>query len=249
MELPKKLPSLTDRSLDDIKSEIVKNETSRSTSRTSTSRRSAASQAAAVSSEERTSRAAGGAAKKAGKKATRKAPRKAPKRAAKHSAGKAPEKKTREQSRTGDSARLRKAAAIVESYRKGAIWAGLVPVPIVDALGTGYVQLRMLRELSALYEIPFKNNIGKAVISTFAGTAGPQALSFGGVSLLKLAPGPGLIASCAGMAVLSGIATRTMGRLFVQHFESGGTLLTLDAAKLRQHYYDTIREESKAAGR
>jgi hypothetical protein len=38
------------------------------------------------------------------------------------------------------------------------------------------------------------------------------------------------------MALLGGASTYAVGRVFIQHFESGGTLLTFDPAKVRDYY-------------
>ena len=45
-----------------------------------------------------------------------------------------------------------------------AIWsgvAGLIPVPIVDAVAVGGLQLQMLRRISQIYAVPFSENRGK----------------------------------------------------------------------------------------
>ena len=42
-----------------------------------------------------------------------------------------------------------------------AVWsgvAGLIPVPIVDFVAVGGVQVQMLRRLSQTYEVPFNEN-------------------------------------------------------------------------------------------
>jgi uncharacterized protein (DUF697 family) len=53
---------------------------------------------------------------------------------------------------------------------------------------------------------------------------------------LKLAPGVGLIVGSASMAVASGVFTSALGQLFIVHFETGGTLLTFDPSKMRDHF-------------
>ena len=36
--------------------------------------------------------------------------------------------------------------------------------------------------------------------------------------------------------MLTGASTYAVGRVFIQHFESGGTFLTLDPDKVKAHY-------------
>jgi uncharacterized protein (DUF697 family) len=58
-----------------------------------------------------------------------------------------------------------------------AIWsgvAGLVPVPILDAVAVGGVQVQMLRRLSQIYEVPFFENRGKSLIAALAGALAPS---------------------------------------------------------------------------
>ena len=37
-------------------------------------------------------------------------------------------------------------------------------------------------------------------------------------------------------------STYALGHVFLQHFESGGTLLNLDPDAMRQHYYEEYRK-------
>ena len=49
-----------------------------------------------------------------------------------------------------------------------AIWsgvAGLVPLPVVDVLAVGGLQLQMLRRLSQIYGVEFSKNRGKALVA------------------------------------------------------------------------------------
>src|ERR1700687_3315101 len=117
------------------------------------------------------------------------------------------------------------AAKLVDRF---AIWsgvAGLVPIPVVDVLAVGGLQLQMLRRLSQIYDVQFSENRGKALIASIAGTMIPVTSGMGAASALKGVPILGMIASAFVMPVLSAGATYAIGKAFVQHFESGGTLL------------------------
>ena len=71
----------------------------------------------------------------------------------------------------------------------------------------------------------FSENRGKALIASIAGTMIPVTSGMGAASALKGVPILGMIASAFVMPVLSAGATYAIGKAFVQHFESGGTLL------------------------
>ncbi len=117
-----------------------------------------------------------------------------------------------------------------------AIWsgvAGLVPIPVVDLLAVGGLQVQMLRRLSQIYDVEFSENRGKAVIAALAGTMIPATSGMGAASALKAVPILGMLASGFVMPVLSAGATFAIGKAFIQHFESGGTLLDFNPPDYR----------------
>jgi uncharacterized protein (DUF697 family) len=117
------------------------------------------------------------------------------------------------------------AAKLVDRF---AVWsgvAGLIPLPFVDVLAVGGLQLQMLRRVSQLYDVQFSENRGKALIASIAGTMIPVTSGMGAASALKSVPILGMVASAFVMPVLSAGATYAIGKAFIQHFESGGTLL------------------------
>jgi uncharacterized protein (DUF697 family) len=117
------------------------------------------------------------------------------------------------------------AAKLVDRFSLWSGVGGLIPLPFVDVLAVGGLQLQMLRRLSQLYDVEFSENRGKALIASIAGTMIPVTSGMGAASALKGVPILGMIASAFVMPVLSAGATYAIGKAFVQHFESGGTLL------------------------
>jgi uncharacterized protein (DUF697 family) len=131
------------------------------------------------------------------------------------------------------------ATYLVDNYTLWAGTAGLIPVPVVDALAVGGVQLHMLRRLSQIYDVAFSENSGKVMLASAAGAAIPWSSAFGIASALKAVPLLGSLVSGFAMPVLSAGATYAVGKTFIKHFESGGTLLDLDAS----HYREFVRAE------
>jgi uncharacterized protein (DUF697 family) len=118
-----------------------------------------------------------------------------------------------------------------------AIWSGvggLIPIPVVDLLAVGGLQVQMLRRLSQIYDIEFSANRGKAVIAALAGTMIPATSGMGAASALKAVPILGMLASGFVMPALSAGATFAIGKAFIQHFESGGTLLDFNPPDYRE---------------
>jgi uncharacterized protein (DUF697 family) len=118
-----------------------------------------------------------------------------------------------------------------------AIWsgvAGLLPLPIFDTIAVGGLQLQMLRRLSQIYEVAFSKNSGKALIASTAGSMIPATSGIGAASVLKAVPIFGTIVAGFVMPVLSAGATYAIGKAFIQHFATGGTLLDFNPPDYRE---------------
>jgi uncharacterized protein (DUF697 family) len=118
-----------------------------------------------------------------------------------------------------------------------ALWsgvAGLIPVPIVDAVAVGGLQVQMVRRISQIYDVGFSENRGKALIASIAGSMIPATSGIGAASVLKAVPIVGTIAGGFVMPALSAGATYAIGKAFIQHFATGGTLLNFNPPDYRQ---------------
>jgi uncharacterized protein (DUF697 family) len=118
-----------------------------------------------------------------------------------------------------------------------AIWsgvAGLLPLPIFDTIAVGGLQLQMLRRLSQIYEVAFAENSGKALIASTAGSMIPATSGIGAASVLKAVPIFGTIVAGFVMPVLAAGATYAIGKAFIQHFATGGTLLDFNPPDYRE---------------
>jgi uncharacterized protein (DUF697 family) len=118
-----------------------------------------------------------------------------------------------------------------------AIWsgvAGLIPLPVVDVFAVGGLQLQMLRRISQIYDVGFSENRGKALIASLAGSMIPASSGLGAASALKAVPFFGAMVSGLVMPVLSAGATYAIGKAFIQHFESGGSLLDFNPPDYRE---------------
>src|SRR6185503_20475302 len=130
------------------------------------------------------------------------------------------------------------ASQLVDRFSLWSGAAGLIPVPLIDVVAVGGVQLQMLRKLSEIYGVPFTDNRGKSVIASCAGaiisasTATTTAMTFG--SLIKGIPGIGSAIGALTMPVYSAGVTYVIGKVFMKHFASGGTLLDFDPPDYRE---------------
>jgi uncharacterized protein (DUF697 family) len=120
--------------------------------------------------------------------------------------------------------RLARARAIVERHATYSAAGGLIPLPLVNVASVTAIILRMVKRLSALYGIPFERDRARTIVVGLVGGATPTGLAAVTTSTLHyLVPASALI----GLAVSSVAAvgcTRSIGRIFVEHFENGETL-------------------------
>jgi uncharacterized protein (DUF697 family) len=118
-----------------------------------------------------------------------------------------------------------------------AVWsgvAGLIPLPVVDVVAVGGLQIQMLRRISQIYDVEFSENRGKALIASLAGTMIPVTSGIGAASALKTIPLLGIMASAFVMPALSAGASYAIGKAFIEHFESGGSLLDFNPPDYRE---------------
>lgn len=125
----------------------------------------------------------------------------------------------------------------VKRYMWFSAGAGLIPIHYLDWAAVSGLQLKMLAEISKIYDVPFQENLGKAAIASLAGFVVPHAAAFGTIGgVLKAVPGLGSIAGAPLMAVFSGAYAWALGNMFIQHFESGGTFLNFNPEQVREHF-------------
>ena len=116
-----------------------------------------------------------------------------------------------------------------------ALSLGLIPVPIFDFAMLTANQVKMVHTLGGIHGgQSFHDSRLKAVILSLLSWAlpvlGVQGLSSG----LKAMPGIGSLVGSGSVAVSGGLLTYAVGRVFVKHFESGGTYLSLDMKEARE---------------
>jgi uncharacterized protein (DUF697 family) len=119
---------------------------------------------------------------------------------------------------------------------KGAVAVGLVPMPLIDLVATSGIQLKMRRGVAGIYGYTFSDNKGKSLIASLLGSVIPLSLRNNLFSLVKGIPVVGQTIGVIAMPVLGGAATYAIGQVFIQHFESGGTLLNFEPDKVRDFY-------------
>ena len=130
--------------------------------------------------------------------------------------------------------RLSQAHAIVERHATYSAAGGLIPLPIANVASVTAIIVRMVKMLSRLYEVPFERDRTRAIVVGMVGAAMPTGLAAVASSTVQyLVPASGII----GLAVSSVAAvgsTRSIGLVFIDHFEGSVTLSDYPPAGARE---------------
>jgi uncharacterized protein (DUF697 family) len=116
------------------------------------------------------------------------------------------------------------AGRIVERHRTYAAVGGLVPVPVANIASVTAINLRMVQQLSALYQVPFRRDRARAAIVSLIGGAAPSGFGMATSSaLMWIVPG-GMFVGLGVSALSAGALTRAIGQVFAESFENGAQL-------------------------
>ena len=127
--------------------------------------------------------------------------------------------------------RREEALKLVERFAFWAGAAGAIPVPILDIAGIGAVQVQMIRRLAEMYDADFSHSRTKALLAAISGATLTGSSSLGAASLTKSVPILGPAVTSIAVPTLGASATFAIGVAFIEHFESGGTLLNFKLRK------------------
>ncbi len=120
--------------------------------------------------------------------------------------------------------RRRKAVAIVERYANFSAVGGAIPIPLANAAAITALMVRMVKSLSKHYGVPFERNRTRSVIIALMGGALPTGFAtIATTTVGYFIPGLNLV-GLAVSSVTSGAYARSIGQLFIEHFENGAAV-------------------------
>ena len=112
------------------------------------------------------------------------------------------------------------ARRIVDRHKNYAAAGGLVPLPAVNIASVTAINLRMVKQLSELYGVPFQRDRTRSlIIALIAGTVPTGAGLAASSILMWIVPG-GLVWGLGAAALTAGALTRSIGLVFVDSFEA-----------------------------
>jgi uncharacterized protein (DUF697 family) len=139
----------------------------------------------------------------------------------------------------------RRVEAIIRHSAYGATALGIVPIQGVDFVGVTAIQLNLVRQLSKLYGVPFKEGLARKLIAAVVGGAVPAVLASPVSSVLRKIPLIGLPLCVATSPALNGWSTYAVGQMFAKHFMRGGSFEKINAATMKRDFtqaYSNARE-------
>nr|CCO25544.1 GTPase domain-containing protein [uncultured bacterium] len=149
---------------------------------------------------------------------------------------------------TSEMNRLLSAERTVMRNSQWSLLAGLVPFSFLDIAAISGVHAKMIYELCKIYDTPFEKQRVKTLIGALVGglaTTGLASSMLG--SAARSIPVVGGLIGMATQPALAYGSSVAIGKVFISHFESGGTLLDFDPSTMRQHYADEFAKASASA--
>ncbi len=112
------------------------------------------------------------------------------------------------------------ARRIVERHKNYAAVGGLVPLPAANIASVTALNLRMVKQLSELYGVPFQRDRTRSLIIALIAGAVPTGAGLAASStLMWIVPG-GLLWGLGVSAITAGALTRGVGLVFIDSFEA-----------------------------
>jgi len=121
------------------------------------------------------------------------------------------------------------------------IWsmaAGAVPVPILDIAAVTMIQIDMVKQLCAAYDLPYTESQGKSIVTSIAGSTIARIAA----SAVKGIPVIGSALGSVSMVILSGASTYGIGKVFLTYFEMGKGLDDIDIEAGKKQYEEEFKK-------
>ncbi|MDD5033381.1 MAG: YcjF family protein [Methylococcaceae bacterium] len=140
-----------------------------------------------------------------------------------------------------------RAQTLIKNYVLTSAGVALVPFPLVDLAGIMALQIKLVHGLAKHYDVPFKENLVKSLLTSLLSGATSVVGFLGLASLAKSVPVLGTLGGMGGVAITAGSVTYAVGQVFARHFESGGTLLDFDPQKMKSLFKRELKKGQEAA--
>ena len=133
------------------------------------------------------------------------------------------------------AARHQEALALLKRYVIAAMAIGTLPLPVFDFAALIALKIRMVMQLSKLYEVPFRDNRDRAILLSLLVPLVPSLTRRWALGLVKWTPFLGYVVGAVAMSSVAGTVIYAVGRAFIRHFElEGHTFLTFNTEDIKR---------------
>lgn len=136
---------------------------------------------------------------------------------------------------------------VIDRYMLAAMGVGLVPVPVLDLVGVGAVQFKMIQKLAEMHGVEASDTRVRQVLISLLGGAVP---AFGALPLFTFAqmiPVIGWTVGAGAASILGGASTYAVGHIMRRHFEAGGSMEDFKAENTKEAFKELVEKGKSAA--
>ncbi len=127
-----------------------------------------------------------------------------------------------------------------EIVKRNMLWsagAGVLPVPMLELVAITAVEIKLINELAQHYKLPFRNDLAKSAVLSLVGSLGSVTLGkMIAFSSMRAIPVFGQLLAVVAVPGMAAAITYAIGKVFIAHFEAGGTLLDFNPAAMRDYF-------------
>lgn len=145
--------------------------------------------------------------------------------------------------KTEQGDRMQRASGLINKHILWSMAGGLIPVPFIDSVVISSIQVKLIHGISGIYGVSFERDRIKAVVAALIGGLGATVTAeFVAGRALKRIPGIGSFLSVMISPVLAGASTYAIGKVFVKHYETGGTFISFDPLEVQEYFAKQFKE-------
>jgi len=130
---------------------------------------------------------------------------------------------------------------IIRKSVYAAMGIGIVPIPFFNLAAVSTSSIIMIKKLSELYGIEFKEGVARKIITAVIGAGVGTLASEPVASVLSAVPLIGLPLAVATKPAINGMTTYALGRMFVTHFEEGGGFVSVNIEAMKDSFSSAFK--------
>jgi uncharacterized protein (DUF697 family) len=139
------------------------------------------------------------------------------------------------------------AMKIVRRYMLFSFGAAMIPAAPLDTVVLAGVHVVLIKKICEHYGVEFSDHAARNILIAILGSLIPGSIgSVVGKKMFRMLPLAMHAAGFVAMAGFSAAVSYGIGKIFIRHFESGGTLLDFNLDKLHRLFASTGKSERVA---